>query len=95
MLGKIEISSLSLHSQNTEVVAQSVRASDCGSEGRGFEPHHPPSHKESKIKIKSAFYSPIFFPFILFHLKSQRYSLGFFILGLTSQAYPEAVIHCL
>ena len=26
----------------TVVVAQLVRASDCGSEGRGFEPHHPP-----------------------------------------------------
>ena len=25
-----------------EVLAQSVRASDCGSEGRGFEPHIPP-----------------------------------------------------
>ena len=24
------------------VVAQLVRASDCDSEGRGFEPHHPP-----------------------------------------------------
>jgi hypothetical protein len=24
------------------VVAQLVRASDCGSGGRGFEPHHPP-----------------------------------------------------
>lgn len=24
------------------VVAQSVRASGCGSEGRGFDPHHPP-----------------------------------------------------
>ena len=23
-------------------VAQSVRALDCGSRGRGFEPHHPP-----------------------------------------------------
>ncbi len=23
-------------------VAQSVRASDCGSEGRGFDPHQPP-----------------------------------------------------
>lgn len=28
-----------------EVVAQSVRASDCGSEGRGFEPPHPPRQK--------------------------------------------------
>ena len=25
------------------VVAQLVRASDCDSEGRGFEPHHPPT----------------------------------------------------
>jgi hypothetical protein len=25
-----------------EVVAQSVRASVCGTEGRGFEPHLPP-----------------------------------------------------
>lgn len=24
------------------VLAQLVRASDCGSEGRGFEPHIPP-----------------------------------------------------
>ncbi len=29
-----------------EVVAQLVRASDCGSEGRGFEPPHPPSDKK-------------------------------------------------
>ena len=41
-LGKFKKVCLSLHSQNTEVVAQSVRASDCGSEGRGFEPHLPP-----------------------------------------------------
>lgn len=27
---------------HTVDVAQSVRASDCGSEGRGFEPHLPP-----------------------------------------------------
>ena len=27
---------------NTVVVAQSVRAVDCGSTGRGFETHHPP-----------------------------------------------------
>ncbi len=26
----------------TVVVAQSVRASVCGAEGRGFEPHQPP-----------------------------------------------------
>ncbi len=27
---------------NTEIVAQLVRASDCDSEGRGFEPPHSP-----------------------------------------------------
>ena len=27
------------------VVAQSVRASVCGAEGRGFEPHQPPLKK--------------------------------------------------
>ena len=26
----------------TVVVVQPVRTSDCGSEGRGFESHHPP-----------------------------------------------------
>ena len=31
-----------LRDTDTVVVAQLVRASDCGSEGRGFEPHHPP-----------------------------------------------------
>ena len=29
----------------TVVLAQLVRASDCGSEGRGFEPHIPPKGK--------------------------------------------------
>ena len=30
---------------NTVDVVQLVRASDCGSECRGFEPHHPPGSK--------------------------------------------------
>ena len=30
------------HSGKTVIVAQLVRASDCGSEGRGFDPHHSP-----------------------------------------------------
>ena len=29
------------------VLAQLVRASDCGSEGRGFEPHIPPFNKKA------------------------------------------------
>ena len=29
------------------VLAQLVRASDCGSEGRGFEPHIPPFNRKA------------------------------------------------
>ena len=29
------------------VIAQLVRASDCGSEGRGFEPHWPPKNPDA------------------------------------------------
>ena len=32
------------------VLAQLVRASDCGSEGRGFEPHTPPFTKPTPDK---------------------------------------------
>ena len=32
----------------TVVVAQLVRALDCGSRGRGFEPHHPP--EDSRLR---------------------------------------------
>ena len=35
-------------------VAQLVRASDCGSEGRGFESHHPP-HKNLRCKSDGGF----------------------------------------
>ena len=31
-------------------VAQLVRASDCGSEGRGFEPHLPPLKSRCEVK---------------------------------------------
>ena len=36
-------------------VAQLVRVPDCGSEGRGFESHLPPS-KQIKQDIKSCFF---------------------------------------
>lgn len=49
---------LILHSSHTEVVAQLVRASDCGSEGRGFEPHLPPS-----LILNISFVHPSFFFF--------------------------------
>ncbi len=35
-------SQLRNHCDNMVELAQLVRASDCGSEGRGFEPHIPP-----------------------------------------------------
>ncbi len=38
---------------NTVVVAQLVRALDCGSRGRGFEPHHPP---ETVPKLGAVFF---------------------------------------
>ena len=38
----------------TVVVAQLVRASDCDSEGRGFEPHHPPTY--SRLSAGFCFY---------------------------------------
>ena len=37
------------------VVAQLVRASDCGSEGRGFESHHPPENLKGTINTGSFF----------------------------------------
>ena len=41
-----------LHSQNQMVVvAQLVRASDCGSEGRGFEPRFPPGYPQRRFFI--------------------------------------------
>ncbi len=43
------------------VVAQLVRASDCGSEGRGFEPHLPPEIKEIRLYQVSFFIISFFF----------------------------------
>ena len=37
------------------VVAQLVRASDCGSEGRGFEPHLPPKLKINNLAALDTF----------------------------------------
>ncbi len=36
------------------IVAQLVRASDCGSEGRGFETHHSP-HKKTLPNLEVFF----------------------------------------
>ena len=37
--------------KNMVVLAQLVRASVCGTEGRGFEPHIPPHYKISKSSL--------------------------------------------
>ena len=47
------------------VVAQLVRASVCGTEGRGFEPHHPPKKKLSE-------YSGSFFYFLSLYNKYEK-----------------------
>ena len=40
------------------VVAQLVRASVCGTEGRGFESHHPPIKKD--LALARSFFIEIF-----------------------------------
>lgn len=41
--------------RNTVVVAQLVRVSVCGSGGRGFESHQPPTVKKPSIELKAFF----------------------------------------
>ena len=50
---------LTFASQNKKMVsiAQLVRASDCGSEGRGFDPHTSPHQPKGSL-----FGLPLFFP---------------------------------
>ena len=51
---------MACHSAPTKVnmvdVAQLVSASDCGSEGRGFDSHHPPHKKQEISEDISCFY---------------------------------------
>ena len=62
------------------VLAQLVRASDCGSEGRGFEPHTPPKTPDKQLFVRS---------FLCSNRKYQKFKLinppkfgGFTILSL-------------
>ena len=52
------------------IVAQLVRASDCGSEGRGFETHHSPLNNESLCDIKHR----------LFYWVQHRYNICCYLL---------------
>ena len=47
-------------------VVQLVRASDCGSECRGFESHLPPQKRRSSIKELLLFFIPINFHTLFF-----------------------------
>ena len=50
-------------------IAQLVRASDCGSEGRGFEPHWLPKNKKPSVNRR-------FFIFILFTIHQKALLKG-------------------
>jgi hypothetical protein len=56
------------------VVAQLVRASDCGSEGRRFEPAHPP--KKSQMMNLALFFS---YSTMARNKKAHNYLQAFFI----------------
>ena len=53
----MSLNPLFLGFQHMVVVAQLVRASVCGTEGRGFEPHHPPQLKLFSELRKQFFYA--------------------------------------
>ena len=53
-------------------LAQLVRASDCGSEGRGFEPHIPPKEKLNRNRLTG-------FVFIEFSQKSPNNNFPFLL----------------
>ena len=67
------------------VVAQLVRASVCGTEGRGFEPHHPPK----KSKGCAYFVQPFLLP-PLFVAKVAPLHTTFFLGGYPSHCAATA-----
>ena len=66
------------------VLAQLVRASDCGSEGRGFEPHTPPKLK-IPVKIRLRAY---FFMSKLYQLIQSEYKFEY----ITEYVKPEGLM---
>ena len=55
------------------IVAQPVRASDCGSEGRGFESHHSPFKKSCKAKLYRIFFRNILIYYNILAAKNRIY----------------------
>jgi putative endonuclease len=59
------------------VVAQLVRASVCGTEGRGFEPHLPPKKIKPTFFKVGFFYAPMkYFVYILFSSSTNKHYIG-------------------
>ena len=57
------------------VLAQLVRASDCGSEGRGFEPHSPPKRGNLiKIRLRAYFFMSTLYQLIQSEYKTEYIS---------------------
>ena len=52
------------------VIAQLVRASDCGSEGRGFEPHWPPPIANKVYKVSTVAAGSADFIYLMFFITS-------------------------
>jgi hypothetical protein len=70
------------------IVAQLVRASDCGSEGRGFETHHSPLEmpKPARISEQAFFFGTTFFST---QFRTGQYGNNFWLpLGI-SQSYSR------
>ena len=64
------------------IVAQLVRASDCGSEGRGFESHHSPGLKQKSMKFMISCFFVLMFTFLFFKVRrhsnmTHKYTRGF------------------
>ena len=62
-------------------IVQLVRASDCGSECRGFESHYPPLKEESFIKRDSSFLGK--------YVRSLFYKKVSYIIYNNKTVYPE------
>ena len=63
-----------LKGRETAGIAQLVRASDCDSEGRGFEPHYSPG--KMKASDSEAFSVMNFYVYILQSEKDQSFYIG-------------------
>ena len=68
------------------VVAQLVRASVCGTEGRGFEPHLPPKKQKLHRDVE-------LFLFVLLKIKSLLILIRSFLLVVFQSHIPDGVTH--